>query len=347
MSSTKRQTVPTKSYKYKVCLLGGLEKYKDEFQIRASQASLSPQNKSCIGVNISKINYQYDSITDLLVYLWNVNCKEQWASYRTSFFQGTEAIIVFISEKKIEQILDYFEEIQTRIPVITVIFCVILEDFKEGELREILFGEETFRTLINSNNIRIESISSFAQIYEQITSNYLIKKNHHTLQDDYHIDFIKLEDLIPGCSIHDNCFDYNTPKFEGLVLNKNRRINTEILIDYLRELNFNIEIDLPDWVRIHDNVHGIFSIFLRNGRVYLIPKICQECRLRIRKKCIKFQKSPHFICIEAKEPGWSNIKGFDTPELLLLSKIFALKTGKLPKEVMDQIFKINSCVREK
>jgi hypothetical protein len=51
------------------------------------------------------------------------------------------------------------------------------------------------------------------------------------------------------------------------------------------------------------------------------------------------------VCIEQQTKGWSNKKEFGQPELLLLSKIFALQNSELPISVVKQINKIISCYK--
>ena len=62
---------------------------------------------------------------------------------------------------------------------------------------------------------------------------------------------------------------------------------------------------------------------------------------------MKFKKAPFFICIEPREStGWTNINGFAHNELLILTKILALKDGNennLPKSILGQIKNINKC----
>ena len=104
LSSCNKELLTGRQCKSKICLIGGLEAYKDEFQRVWSDASLSLQNKDNIGVNIIRINLDSGPFSKFLIYLWNINCSEKWASYRASFYSGTEGVIVFISELYFDQI---------------------------------------------------------------------------------------------------------------------------------------------------------------------------------------------------------------------------------------------------
>ena len=341
------ETIPTavKNYKSKICLLGGQETYKDEFQKINSCASLALQNKANIGVNISRINYNYEPATNFLIYLWNINCDEPWASYRTSFYSGTEAAIVLISENDLEQIIDYFNELQSRLPIITVVFCVILEEHKKEQIAEILYSDPVFESFLQDNNVSIDKAHKVEDIFRQLSLAYLNKRDECYNCDKYIISLIQAKDLFPQCPKKDNCNHYYAPKNESLTILKNRRINVEILRDYLKTFNITTEKPYSECLKIVSPLYGTFSIFLRNGRVYLTPKICESCKIKRKKKCTKYQRNPYFVCIKAKNEGWSNISGVEQPELLVLSKILALQQNKLPKDVIKQIQKINTCIQ--
>ncbi len=101
-------------------------------------------------------------------------------------------------------------------------------------------------------------------------------------------------------------------------------------------------------IKINNKNFGTFSLYIKNGKVYYFPEICEKCKA---KKCSKFNNIPYFICIEAGEStGWTNIKGFNKNELLILAKIIALKEGNeknIPSSILNQIKKINQCGRRK
>jgi len=345
VNSTETIQTAVRNYKSKICLLGGQEQFKDYFQLYRSCASLALQNKANIGVNISRINYQYNSHSNFLYYLWNINCEEQWASYRTSFYSGTEAVIVTISEYNIEQILDYFHEIQSRLSIITMVFCIILEEHTPEEIEEIFHSDSLFDSFLNENNVSIQNISNGEDIFNQLAASYIHRREQGNNFDNYIINFIHVNNLFPDNPIKDICHEYYAPKNEPLNILKNQRIKIEFLREYLVSLGLELKKPDSEWLYFKNPTYGTFSIFLRNGRLYLHPAICELCKLKYKKKCSKFQRAPHFICIEAKNEGWTNISGLDQPELLVISKIFALQQNRLPKEVKKQIQKINTCIR--
>ena len=340
MSSSKTLLTFESEFKFKICLLGGIENIKNEFQKIVSSGRLPIKNKQNIGVNISKIDFNYHSHT-FGFYLWNINCSQRWTFLRTNYYNGSEAIIVLISETKINQIKQYLEEIKSRLPVIQIIFCVILEKCTKDEIIAKHLKSKKFKSLIKSNNIKINDILTPSEIFQQICSKFMIKKDTNEESDNFIINFIQSKALFNQQTLVDECNDYYEPieSFSGI--NLNQRINTKIITNYLSELGFKIEDDSDDYLKIKNKKFGTFSIFLKNGKVNLLPIICQKCK---HKNCSKYNKK-FFVCIEQKTKGWSN-DNLGQPELLLLSKIIALKSGILPFSVMKQITKINICLKD-
>jgi hypothetical protein len=329
-----------KNYKIKVCLLGGTEILKNEFQKIMSSDSLPIENKKNIGVNISKIDFTYCSnIFEL--YLWNIECNRRFAFLRTIFYHGTEAVIVFISENKIDQIRNYLDEIRIRFPVIHVSFIIVLNKLKEEEVRINFLHNKDLRSLIESNDIKLNTITNPIDIFKQICSFFIEKRETRKNDDNFIINFITLDKVIENSIINDYCDDYSEPTNNLHGINQSFRINQEAIIDYLVELGYRIEENPPNYLKIKNEHFGTFSIFLRNGNVYFTPKKCQNCNNR---NCNKYNKL-FFVCIEQQTKGWSNKKEFGQPELLLLSKIFALQNEELPISVLKQINKIISCYK--
>ena len=337
-------------FKKKLCLIGNLENYKNEFQKLISSSSLPINNKENIGVNISRIDYSLESDDKYEKFeylLWNVDCRQRRSFIRTIFYNGAEAILVFISETRIEQILLYFEELRQHLPIVNVIFCIILDKFSIREIIENYFENEPYKTLIKDNNIKVNEISDSNDILKQISLLFLNRLKNRELNNIYLINLIPIESLFGQLDISDTCYDYYEPETHDIIIK--RQINIEILNKYLTKIGINISDKSHTWVQIKNKSFGTFTIYLKNGYVYYFPKICEDCK---DKNCITFKKAPYFICIEAKSGslGWSNIRGFKQNELLILSKIFALQEGNesnLPKSVLKQIRIINTCKKIK
>lgn len=346
MSSLETPLLSNPLIKKKICILGGMENYKDEFQKKLSSNSLPLENKVNIGVNISKIDYLFKKYERFEFLLWNIDCRQQRSYLRTVFYNGAEAIIIFISETKIDQILQYFNEIQTRLPSITVIFCIILEQSTKAEISNRYFNNENFNSLIKSNNIEINEISKPSNILYQICSFFFKKSKCKEIDNVYIIDFIPLNLLFSHSNISDECNDYYEPESHNA--NLTQTINTEQLVKFILNLKLDVQFESTNWLRVNNKEFGQFSIFLKNGNVYYYPKICKKC---MDSRCLKCKKAPFFICIEAGEStGWTNIDGFDQNELLIITKILALKEGNqntLPKSVLKQIKNLNKCERFK
>jgi hypothetical protein len=329
--------------KKKIALIGGTENYKNEFQKIMSSNSLPIENKKNIGVNISKIDFFFKK-NKFEFLLWNIDCSQQRSYLRTTFYNGAEAIIIFISETKVDQILNYFNEIHARISSITIVFCIILEKYTKDEIIHKYFQKKEFNSIIKSKNIQINEISEDLKILNQISLISLKRTKHKELENTYFINFIRVTLLFENNNIKDECNDYYEPETRNVDVNIS--INTEKLITYILKLKLKVKFESENWIKINNKKLGKFSIYLKNGNVYYYPKVCEKCT---KHKCLKLKKSPYFICIESGESeGWTNINGFDQPELLILTKIITL-TGSdeniLPKSVLKQIKTINTCDR--
>ncbi|MFX1325105.1 MAG: hypothetical protein ACFE8N_09110 [Promethearchaeota archaeon] len=338
---------PIQTYiKKKICILGGQENYKDEFQKRISCNCLSIENKHNIGVNISKIDYNLTPNQKFEFLLWNIDCGQNRAFLRTVFYSGADILIIFISETKLDQIQLYYEEIQSRLPETSLIFCVILENHSKQEIIESYFDDRELRFLTEDNAVQIYEISDPSELFEQISTIFLKRLKRKELKKTYIIDFVEVNSLFGHSSIKDQCLDYFEPNDPSS--KPKPTINTEVLNDYIQKLDLDIEYESENWIKIKNNNLGVFTIYIKNGNTYYFPNICEKCN---NKKCLKYKKAPYFICIEAGDSkGWSNIKDFNQNELLTLTKIIALKEGdekSLPREVINQIYNINICEKKK
>jgi hypothetical protein len=328
-------------FKKKVLLLGGQEDIKDTFQENISINTLSMKNKNTIGVNISRVDI-LSNHNHFEYFLWNINCTLNKAFLRTIFYQGAEAAIVFISEDKVEQIQQYYKEIVARLPVITIIFCILYQHNTIGEIKEAYFSTPSFKKLLHEKDFIIHQIQSPTKMFDQVGSSFLEKIQTNELYDNFIIDFIPLKSVIENEQDNYVWEDYfearqNNPHYE-------RRINTEKIKMYLKKLQTGVEWRDSDWVHIPNRSYGgNFSVFLRNGNVYFVPKKCLICN---KKDCYRKNWLNNYVCIEAKTEGWSNITGLKQKELLLLSKILLLKnadTNSLPESISNQIKKYCMC----
>ena len=346
MNSYDTLEIPHFFYKKKICILGGLEQFKDEFQKKLSSNCLPIQNKRNIGVNISKIDYLYKSEQKFEYLLWNIDCGQHRASLRTIFYSGADAIIIFISEKRIDQIRQYFNEIQTRFPEILLLFCIITDKMSKEEIIDSYLKHEQFWTNIKKNSFQIEEISEVKKIFNQISQVFEDKVSMKNYGNKFIIDFISIKSLHGLKEIIDECCEYYEPETPSYFIQKNA--NSKLLRKYIRTLVLDVDFQSNSWIRVRNKEFGTFSINLKNGNVIYYPKICESCRVR---KCSKVEKLPKSICIEADDRnGWTNIKGFTQNELLILTKIIALKEGNeknLPRSVLNQIQKVNYCKKHK
>lgn len=331
------------TYKRKICLLGGQEDIKNAFQRKVSYYSLSFQNKINLGVNFSKIEFSYEDNYLFEFYLWNIDCGKEKAFLRGTFYSGAENIIIFISENKVEQILKYYNEIKNRIPVLNLVFCIILKNKSIEDIKGAYLENSDFKKFLKEEEIDFSNISNLNQIFHQISAFFLYKLENKKNRDNLVINFVPLSILADKTKIIYSCSEYYESNYQN---SYNHRINTKLLRDLLYKLDIKVPINDFDFFNIFNKNFGTFSIFLRNGNVYFLPLKCQKCK---NKKCLRIKKKTNFICISASTQGWSNIKGIQQNDLLLLSKIITLKNATekdLPKPVLDQINKISLCPKD-
>lgn len=339
---------PIQSYfKKKVCILGGYENYKDEFQKTISSDCLPIENKQNLGVNISKIDYFYNLDQKFEYLLWNIDCSQNRAFLRSTFYSGADAVIIFVSEEKVTQIKQYFDEIQSMSPDISLIFCVILENFSKNHIINTYFNTGEFNSIKLVNRIKTHEIFNQSEMFQQISSMVLKRIETKELENEIVINFIHLDSLFRHSIKIDECNDYYEPDTHALNPNQ-KLINTKILKNYIQNLDIEFEHEELNWIKITNKNFGSFSLDLENGNVFYHPEICEKCK---DKRCLKIEKKSHFICIEEGDySGWTNIKGFNQNELLILAKIIALKEGNgknLPRSVLKQIKNLNHCDKKR
>lgn len=328
-------------FKKKICLLGSLEDIKDEFQEKSSDSCLPFDNKLNIGVNISRADFLYKNDVKFDYFLWNIDCDREKAFLRTTFYPGAEAIIIFVSENNVDQIYYYFNEIKLRMPIITVAFCIVMNTHNIQEIIDAYFKTPEFNSLFQEHDFKFRYIKKPEKILRQISTSILKNMNLNEITDNFFVNFIPREKLTNDTTSLDESHGYFEP--EVMIADEDKRINLKKLKDYLKKLDISTDKNHPEWIKIYNPDFGTFSVFLKNGNVYLNPKKCNECQ---KRRCKNANKSRHYVCIEAKTEGWSNINGLKKRELLILSKIFALKEATrktLPESILNQIDKISLC----
>jgi hypothetical protein len=333
--------------KKKVCILGGFENYKDEFQKRISTNCLPIENKHSIGVNISKVDYFSKSNQKFEFLLWNIDCSQNRAFLRNTFYSGADAIIFFVSEEKIDQIKQYFDEIRSLSSEIFLVFCVILENHSSDDIKNSYFKSQDFLSITFDSEIETNEISNQSEIFKQLSYMFLEKYKEKELESKIIINFIHLDTLFGHSVIRDECNDYYEPEIHDLKSSQ-QVINIDLLNNYILSLNLDIEYESLNWIKINNIKFGSFSLYINNGKVYYFPEICRNCG---DENCSKFKSAPYFICIEAGESsGWTNIEGINQNELLILAKIIALKDGNeknLPNSILKQLKNFNRCEKRK
>lgn len=333
-------------FKLKASMLGGLEILKNIFQKQISSSNLPINHKKTIGVNISSVNFDYNiHNTKFELYIWNVDCGLNYASVRSTFYRGSEAIIVFISERKLGQILEYLEEIQFQMPVIQIILCVLIDKYTVESIKQSYFSNRELKEY----NFEFNSIKSPDEVLSQICTRFLEKRETKKKSDYFVVNFLNLNELINNLHYRPDseeersalltCNNYVPAEINSNKLNPNYRANLKILNKYVRKLG-DFEIVEDEWLFIPNKRWGNFFVWLKTGDVYIIPKICLNCSLR---KC-KFKKNKkRHVCIAASSKGYSNNEELHQKELLILAKIYAIIYSQLPKDVVEKLDKFNKC----
>ncbi|MBD3195482.1 MAG: hypothetical protein GF317_10530 [Candidatus Lokiarchaeota archaeon] len=331
-------------FKKKVSLLGCNEPIKNEFQDIVSSCSLPLENKSNIGVNISRVHFDYNSNNRFDYFLWNIDCSQSRSFLRTTFYNGAEAIIVFISEDNLEHILRYFEEIRNRIPIVFIQFCIILNNKSKSELLDNELNGSQFQEFIQSNEVEFNELQNATDTFSQISNFFIEKVRQDKFESKFNISFIARKKIIGENEIDDRCSEYFPP---SMSLVNSKIIQYERIKNLVKNLGINVDQANPDWIVIENENFGRFSVYLRNGSVYYTPYECENCS---NTNCPNYHKKKHYICIEAESTGWSNVRGIREEELLILSKIIALKDAtekSLPKSILEQIHHIQDCAKLK
>ena len=100
----------------------------------------------------------------------------------------------------------------------------------------------------------------------------------------------------------------------------------------LNDLGFPVNYETQKIMITKDS--GTFEINLKNGNVWFTATECSECDIpceKIRKICI--------VLADTTYSGWSNAQ-LKKSEMLILSKILALRTDTLPSTIQKQF---NTC----
>lgn len=115
-----------------------------------------------------------------------------------------------------------------------------------------------------------------------------------------------------------------------------KRENFDLILKILNVLGFHVSTKTQKIILNKD--YGIFEIDLVSRDVSFTANLCLKCDIICGSKRQK-------ICIinaDTKHIGWSNIP-LNHEDLLLLSKIIALKAENLPKQVANQVHKYEIC----
>ncbi|MHA1309574.1 MAG: hypothetical protein ACTSQO_01495 [Candidatus Helarchaeota archaeon] len=263
-----------------------------------------------IGCNIyiKEEMLEYDELT---FSIWDISANERFRFFRTSFYHGSCAILLFFEMNKMDDI--------NNLPNWII------------EARNILGPVPTF--LIGYTLDDAEISAAMNDRIDEICNLY------HSIYYEINRDDLNLDNLFQ--QIGNLSLDYF-----GYTLEKRREMNLEIkkqnekFKEVLTELGFNIKNNKRIEIL---TAKGLFNINIFTGKVSYDHYICEKCDKN--KTCKEKLKNYHVkksLCIIRKDdPGWSNI--LNQNQLLILSKIYAILEDKLPKHVINQMISSIHC----
>jgi len=296
------------SFKFKTICLG--TQNKSIILKRFLYSCFNKDYSKVIGCNIfiKSETLDYD---DLTFSVWDISALERFRFFRTSFYHGSCAALIFFELKNYDEIVS--------IPMWI------------NEVSSILRGKPIF--LIgykleeyDTNPKYIELIQEYCRQFNCFY--YEIDTNTQNIDNIFeHVGNLTLESI-------------GYTRERRLELNRQRVERNRKFKEILTEMGFkvinnkNVEILTSK---------GLFTVNILNGKVYFEHFICEKCdRISVCNEKVKNYYVKKSLCIVRKDdPGWSNCLNSD--QLLILSKIFAISEDKLPQHVINQMFSSIHC----
>lgn len=289
------------SFKFKIIVLG--DKTKSAVLKKYLHSCFNKDYSNVIGCNIF-IRYENLDFDELTFSIWDISSNERFKFFRTSFYHGSCATLIFINlndPNGLREIPEWATE-ASRILENTPIFLI------------------GYNLDSNQNNIEEQSIEDLCLQYNC---------RYYEIDETPNCFNILFRDI---ATITLNNIGYTEEKRRELnnkLISQNKEFRK-----ILNNLGFNVIADKKIEILTSK---GIFTVDIINGKVYYEHYICEKCDKR--KKCqnkIKDYNVKKSLCIVRKESaGWSNV--LNSSQLLILSKIFAIMEDRLPDHVINQM----------
>jgi len=124
------------------------------------------------------------------------------------------------------------------------------------------------------------------------------------------------------------------PPLDAVPERGNYQFSTPEELEELRSFCRSLDVPVERDVAIMKTRQGRVRVNLRSGRVRFTPVICEHCE----NSCVRDVG----ICIVSVDSGWTN-SSLRPSALLIMSKIHAFATDRVPPEVMAQIHRALTC----
>lgn len=335
-------------YLFKVVLLGTEENQTNIFL--SSINNFADRHRYVLGVDFGITTVEIEGRI-VKLQIWTPITSERFAYIRPMYYRGASHVILLADEVNFPNLIPYVRELLTNsgpVPVDLVLRCSsqfakALEG-QAGSLRAIGLTlplnilkqpQDLYNNVGQSLVTRERDLSLVARLNLYIDDEFpwgFINSE----QDDVAAAFMKfLEDLLTNMrnwNLNSLGFNYPSSQIDETTLMRRLELYYEIIE------SMGAEIDEEHLLAIVENDIGRFKISLRTGSVMFIPKECFDCK----NPCYSFTQS---LCIVERSVGWSS-EDLSKKQLLILSKIYALKNEVLPKHVWNQM-KGHKCYSKK
>ncbi|MDD1779238.1 MAG: hypothetical protein LUQ65_13815 [Candidatus Helarchaeota archaeon] len=275
-----------------------------------------PDYKRTIGVNFGITSVYLDQ--DIVkLQIWDILCNSRVKYLRPLYFKGASGCILVI--RSLQEAKAYLEEIQNCChKIIPILFVYINDEPIPAQLDEFLSG------------LNIEPVTSGFQGVEwlaeaMLSSRKITETNRAAI---YHVGNNEIQNVLE--TLRQSQLRIEKNRLE--TIRKQRSIQIELLKDYLTEMGLSVEHDAIQILRSE----ALFTVNILDGNVSVIPLKCDQCQ-KYQTTC----KKEWHLCIIKESDGWSD--DLDSDSLLILSKVYALLSNKLPPHVLNQINNILHC----
>ncbi|GAB4320962.1 MAG: hypothetical protein Kow0069_25110 [Promethearchaeota archaeon] len=317
-------------FKFKVSLLGSVERAKRAFQEAVSDKAALCSNKAVIGVSHSGLTTTVESLNARVqVSLWDVSCESNFCVLRSGFCQGSKGFVVVLDELTMDQVPLYFSEIEDQFVDFAAAFVVLVEYASPAEVFKELGPLNEVASVASGPKEVIEWL--VAELVTRLPSKG--RPNSGLVSCAAFV--IPRESLLKDPLLNEERSEYVPPAVDSRDFNPTGKVNREALVRVLQEA-----VGLPRQAFKNGRVfldHGLgsFEVQLHDGGVFFTPRSCVECG----ESC---QRRRH-VCLVATCRGYSNVDDVGQRELVIASKVYALLENRLPLDVAKELKRFGKC----